>query len=147
MFWWIDEPLFRGSHNPTDDELTELSRRGVVTVVSLLVEDLQTPNYRASHLKSLGMKRYSVPIQDYSAPTVEQLYEGLELVRVRSRQGQVLIHCQGGCGRTGTVAAAYWISKGLAADEAIQRVRAVNRCAVETQVQKASLYEFAASFL
>ena len=147
MLWWIDKPTLLGSHNPTDAELTELSRQGVATVVSLLIEAEQPPNYSATHLASLGMKKYSVPVQDYSVPTAEQVLEVLETVRVRSRVGRVLIHCQGGCGRTGTVVAAYWIRKGLAPDEAIRRVRNANRYAVETAEQEASLYALAPSFL
>lgn len=144
MLWWIDEPLLRGSHNPTDAELTE-SRQGVATVVSLLIEAEQPPNYSAAHLESLGIKKYSVPVPDFTAPSVKQVLEVLEAVRVRSGAGQVLIHCQGGCGRTRTMAAAYWLSKSLAPDEAIRKVRNANRCAVETAEQEASVYKFSAA--
>lgn len=120
VLWWIHEPTLLGSHNPSEYELNELSRQGLATVVSLLSEDERSPKYSVPCLTSLGIKRYSVPVRDYGAPTVKQFDEVLEIVRVRSRQGGILIHCQGGCGRTGTLAAAYWISKGLSLEDAIQ---------------------------
>ena len=55
-------------------------------------------------------------------------------------KGKVLVHCQGGHGRTGTMAAAYWINKGLTAEQAITKMRQINPLAIETKEQKESLY-------
>ncbi len=43
--WWIDEPVFVGSSNPTTDELKELFQLGFRTIISLLDESEQHPNY------------------------------------------------------------------------------------------------------
>ena len=59
-------------------------------------------------------------------------------------KGKVLIHCQGGWGRTGTMAAAYWINMGLPAHKAITKVRQTNPGALEIPVQEDSLYELEA---
>ena len=51
------------------------------------------------------------------------------------------MHCEGGSGRTGTMAAAYWIKKGLSAREAVDKVRESRPNAVETKEQEESLQE------
>jgi len=55
--------------------------------------------------------------------------------------GKALIHCQGGYGRTGAMAAAYWIDKGLPAHEAIRKVRRLRPGALEIAEQEESLYD------
>jgi protein-tyrosine phosphatase len=63
----------------------------------------------------------------------------LELVEER----RTIVHCQGGSGRTGTFAAAYWIARGRSASEAIAIVRRARPGAVETPEQEAVLEDFA----
>lgn len=53
--------------------------------------------------------------------------------------GKIIMHCQGGFGRTGMMAAAYWVGKGLSAKEAIDKVRQSRPHAVETKEQEESL--------
>jgi len=61
------------------------------------------------------------------------------------KQGKVLVHCQGGTGRTGTMAATYWVKKGLSASKAIEKVRKSRPGAVEIPEQEESLFELEAS--
>ncbi|QFS81589.1 hypothetical protein FIU97_01905 [Roseivivax sp. THAF40] len=51
--------------------------------------------------------------------------------------GRVLLHCKGGCGRSGMAALRLMIEMGEAPDEALQRLRAVRPCAIETDAQMA----------
>jgi protein-tyrosine phosphatase len=55
----------------------------------------------------------------------------------------MLVHCEGGIGRTGTMAAAYWIARGLTVADAIARIRKARRGAVESEDQKRVLHRFA----
>ena len=137
--WWIDEPKVMGSSNPTTEDLKELHGKGFHTVFSLLDENEQRPNYAPEQIESLGMKRYSIQVRDYTAPTLELFEDFLEKMEQALVDGSVLIHCQGGSGRTGTMASAYWIHKGLSADEAIKKVRQSKPGAIETTVQEESL--------
>jgi hypothetical protein len=43
--WWIDEPLLRGSGNPSDEDLAQLRGRGFTVGISLLEEGKQPPCY------------------------------------------------------------------------------------------------------
>jgi hypothetical protein len=43
--WWIYEPVFVGSSNPTTDQLKDLFQFDFRTIISLLDESAQRPNY------------------------------------------------------------------------------------------------------
>jgi ADP-ribosyl-[dinitrogen reductase] hydrolase len=52
------------------------------------------------------------------------------------RGGRVLVHCRGGLGRAGTIAALMLIERGWSAPQAISDVRAVRPGAIETEEQE-----------
>lgn len=142
--WWIDEPLVLGSSNPTTGQLEKLYQEGFRSVISLLDEGEQSPAYDVEEVKAIGFERYSISLRDFSAPGLADFKAFLEAVHRALSQGKVLIHCQAGLGRTGTMAAAYWIDKGLSVNEAIKRVRKVNPGVIGTDEQEYSLYELEA---
>jgi Dual specificity phosphatase, catalytic domain len=93
--------------------------------------------------RALGYSRYNISVRDFSHPTLDQLEQFAKLVDGLPRGTKMIVHCEGGTGRTGTLAAAYWITKGMTASEAIMHVRKVRWRAVETPEQEAVLVEFA----
>jgi atypical dual specificity phosphatase len=143
--WWIDKPILLGGSNPTNRELEDLHQEGFRTIISLLDEDEQVPYYDIKRIKVNGFNRYSIPVADFTAPTRADFQKFLEIVTKSLKQGKVLVHCQGGIGRTGTMAAAYWIKKGLSASEAIEKVRKNRPGAIEIPEQEESLFELEAS--
>jgi protein-tyrosine phosphatase len=143
--WWIDEPKLLGCSNLTDEQLEDLYQEGFRTIISLLDEHEQTPYYNLRALEAKGFRRYSIPVPDFTAPTLADFQKFIHVVGESLKQGKVLVHCQGGTGRTGTMAAAYWMKKGLSAKEAIKKVRKVRIGAIEMSEQEDSLYELEAS--
>jgi len=139
--WWIDKPDFVGSNNLATDELKDLFELGFRTIISLLDESEQRPNYDVQEAKAMGFDRISIPIRDFTPPTAKQLSQFLNSVDKAQEKGKVVMHCEGGSGRTGTMGAAYWIMKGLSAREAIEKVRKSRPNAVETKEQEESLQE------
>jgi protein-tyrosine phosphatase len=135
MQWWIQQSRLLGSHNPSKDELDV---QGLAAVVSLLDPAEQALLYDPD---SLDVKWYSIPVRDFAAPTLEDLLKFIEIVE--STEGVVLVHCQGGSGRTGTFGVAWLMSsEGLSADEAITELRFDNPHAVETEEQRNILVRF-----
>lgn len=143
--WWIDEPLVLGSSNPTTGQLKKLYGEGFRSIISLLDEREQSPNYEIEEVEAMGFKRYSIPLKDFSTPMLDDFKAFLNAVNRTLGQGKVLIHCQAGLGRTGTMAAAYWINKGLSVNEAIKKIRKSNPSVIESDEQENSLYELEAS--
>ena len=140
--WWIDEPLVRGTGNPTTDQLRDWYAEGFRTVISFLDEAYQSPGYDVATVQSMGYERYNIPIADFEPPTLSQFFEFRAIMARVLARGKVVLHCQAGLGRTGTLAAAHWIDKGLSAAQAIQRVRAANPLAIESREQSDSLYTY-----
>ena len=144
--WWIDKPFLKGSGNPTDADLEQLRQEGFAVLVSLLMEDEQPPGYDVGGAADLGFTRQNIPVKDFRPPTLHQLEQFVGLIETLPPGAKTVVHCEGGTGRTGTFAAAYWVAKGLRASEAIARVRKARPQAIETPEQEAVLGEFASRY-
>ena len=91
-------------------------------------------------MREVGIEWHHLPVQDVHAPSPEfetrWVYAGARL-RERLRSGErVLVHCRGGLGRAGSVAARLMVEFGAAPSEAIAQVRAVRPGAIETAEQE-----------
>jgi len=133
--WW-DRDL--------DTDLIRLREKYSCDVLVSLMED---DEYRWLQIEDLferaptrGIAVLRFPIEDAHPPRDGEMPEFLELIGQildAARAGQtVVIHCRGGLGRTGTVAAACLVALGHAPGEAIERVRAARAGAVETVAQE-----------
>ncbi len=88
-----------------------------------------------------------LPIQDYSPPDAAQADEALAFIDGQLAQGRVVVvHCLGGCGRTGTILAA-WVKhhEGVSSNVAISMVREARACFVETPEQEAFVEAYSAA--
>lgn len=142
--WWIESPHLIGSRNPTLSDLEDLRREGFGVLVSLLNEQEQPPRYDVARATALGFVRHNIPVRDFHPPTVEQLEQFVVLIADLPPGSKTVVHCEGGTGRTGTFAAAYWIARGLTVADAVAHVRKARPHAVETPEQEDALNEFAA---
>ena len=123
------------------DDLAILRTAGVQGVVSLLNLPGDEPVYQ-----SAGFAFLCLPILDGYAPTNEQADCFVRFVdESRAKNAAVAVHCEAGLGRTGTMLAAYLISTGSTAGEAIQKIRAIEKSAVETERQIQFLEWYGAS--
>lgn len=87
------------------------------------------------------MSWFHLPIADVSVPdhAFEQTWmsAGPQLRSMLSCGFKVLVHCKGGLGRAGMIAARLATELGMAAESAIAAVRSVRPGAIETRVQEA----------
>ena len=120
-----------GSLKQFDDELRFLAQERIGGVVSLL----NLPG-DAKFYSDCGFEFLCLPIPDGQPPTLDQLLDCVKFVDAcRARNRAVAMHCEAGCGRTGTMLCAYLIAKGNSPESAIKLVRAAESAAVETGAQ------------
>lgn len=120
--WWIDRPSVKAASNPTDQDLARLRAEGFRAAFSFLDEKAQPPNYDKTRAAAVGWTIYSFPIAEGDAAPVGQLAKFVACVKALQGGTKILMHCQSGLGRTASMAVAYWIAKGLPADDAVNRV-------------------------
>ena len=138
-FNWIIPDRLGAMSLPRGEDLTLLREAGVTLLVSLLRGH---PSDEA--VRRAGLRLLRLPVPDFGVPSGEQLREFVAEVRAElAAGGKVVVHCVGGLGRTGTFIAAYLISEGRGAQEAIDFVRRRRPGSVETAEQEGALHDWA----
>jgi len=139
-FSWIDKPLLAAMARPTDpEELLWLRQQGIELLLSLTEERL-----RRDWTEEAGLLVFHQPLEDMEPPSQESLDRCVSVLgKALARKMPVGIHCEAGLGRTGTVLAAYFVSGGLTAANAIARVRRLRPGSVETEEQAEAVERFA----
>jgi ADP-ribosyl-[dinitrogen reductase] hydrolase len=126
-----------------DLDLDTVVRWGAAAVVSL-VEDhefqkLKVPGFAVA-VTDRGMKWFHLPITDVQPPDArfrsQWASTGVEIRALLDAGHNIVIHCRGGLGRTGTIAAQLLVEYGSSAEDAITRVRQSRKGAIETSAQE-----------
>ena len=139
-FTWIDKPHLAAMARPgSPDDLSWLRQQGIELLISL-TEDPP----RRDWVNDAGLLVMHVPVEDMEAPTQGQLDRCVSAIERANGQGMgVGVHCGAGLGRTGVILAAYFVSKGTSAQNAIGKVRRLRPGSIETDEQADAVVEFA----
>jgi ADP-ribosyl-[dinitrogen reductase] hydrolase len=138
-----------------NSDLTVIEDWPADSVISLLesheMEYLHVPQLPERMVESC-LNWLHMPIVDQMAPEAAFLkqwrYVRLVLAHQLMQGQQVLLHCMGGLGRAGTVAAMLCIDAGMPAWDAIRTVRAArSQRAIETREQEAFLESYTPEFV
>lgn len=114
-----------------------------------LVEDHELERLGISHLAEACADRnielHRLPIPDFGTPELDDMLQLVRKINSLREQGhQLVVHCMGGLGRTGTVAACCLVRLGIAPDHALKDVRLARPGTVESAEQEDFIYQFAA---
>jgi tyrosine-protein phosphatase SIW14 len=101
----INDHFYRGAQ-PRPQGLAELKKLGINTVVDLRLEDPAKIVWERQQVESLGMRFVHIPVNEWSAPSNEQVVQFLSLFRDEPAQ-KIFVHCRLGEDRTGVFVAAY----------------------------------------
>jgi len=140
--WLVDGELaampLPGRHRDLADDAEFLRLEGVRTLVSLT----ETPP-DAGVLEAYDINQLHIPVRDFTAPTLEQMIEFVDVVSASAARGEPAgVHCTAGLGRSGTMAAAYLVAQGSSATEAIESVRRLRPGSIETEAQEAAVRRY-----
>ena len=143
-FSWVT-PALAGLPRPgiggkLPNDLAFLAAEGVNTIVSLTVTALPEDDVSAH-----GMALVHIPVVDGQPPTPKQIDEFVALAKQGEADGtKIAVHCTAGRGRTGTMLAAWFISTGMSAVDALAHIRKLRPLSVETSGQEQALEDYAA---
>lgn len=130
-----------------DIDLDVIENWGAAAVVTL-IEDHEMASLGVTGIgdavSTRNMSWYHLPIPDVTAPTsgFEKQWQvaGAELRDLLRTGFNIVVHCKGGLGRAGTVAARLLIELGWSSSDAIAEVRLVRPGAIETIEQEKHLH-------
>jgi len=144
------EGMFSGTWNrDLDKDLRAIIDWGAEAMVSLVEEHefslLGVPEFR-ERLEKHSLQWFHLPIIDVSTPgdRFEKAWaqHGNVIRGILAQGGKVVLHCRGGLGRTGLLAARILTEFGMAPKEAIDRVRGARPGAIETTEQEQHIYDY-----
>lgn len=129
--WSVLPNKLYGMPAPKKEDLQNLSKVGIKSIVCLLEDNSNIQNYNENGFKSLWL-----PVADDKAPTFEQVKKLVEFIDEQNQNNNpVAIHCQGGKGRTGTLIASYLILKGASFEDAMSKIEANQPNAIKKDFQ------------
>jgi atypical dual specificity phosphatase len=136
-FSWVKEGKLAGSGLPlTKEQFKWVVDKGIKSIVT--VREIPLPS---EWFDGGGIDYLHLMVEDYGAPTLEVLDEGVNYIDNKIRGGKaVLVHCAAGKGRTGAVLAAYMIKiENLTAEQAIENIRLMRPGSVQSTTQEVAL--------
>lgn len=135
-FSWIIENRVAGMARPRPAHFDWLRGQGITAVVSL------------TEAAPAGIEVFDhihLPVPDMTSPSLDELRTAVLFIQQRAERADqgVVVHCGAGLGRTGTVLAAYLVSRGASAPDALAKVRALRPGSVETPDQERAIVQYA----
>jgi len=122
-FSYVVDDMVAGCAGPRFPEhLDFLRSQGIAGLVRLAAQDEAA--FTTEEIEEAGFDDCHEPVEDWNAPTQDQIDRAVRFVRSLAAQGKkVAITCGAGVGRTGTLLACYLVSEGMSARQATDLVR------------------------
>ena len=124
-----------------EEDIKELKKQDINVIIPLITQD-EMEHYGVPDLinqyRKANFEVQSLAIKDQKAPSLDEVNKLITFINLKFSEGKkVLVHCVGGLGRSGLIAACVLKNHGLSSVEAIDCVR-VSRSlrAIETTVQE-----------
>ena len=129
-FSWIDKHVAGMAYPPSEKALESLEQLNIGLIVTLTEEPIP--------FTKQSIKIVHIPVKDYSVPTFDQVNQVIDAIDGMLIQDKsAVIHCQGGCGRTGTMLACWLVAKhNFEPNDAIKQIRTLRPSSIETEDQE-----------
>ncbi|WP_427983768.1 tyrosine-protein phosphatase [Agarivorans sp.] len=130
--------------------LQELCHKNSPALITLMTSEELAENQLselAKHAVTYDMQWFHLPIEDDSVPDEawEERFQSVlpRFLQLLNNGMNLTIHCKGGSGRTGLLAARIMLALGIELDEAISKIKAVRPNAFSQAVQQQYIQQFA----
>lgn len=157
LLTWFDPhlPLLALSRSPGSRALTlsqdldTIEEAGIQHIICLQetfeLEMLgESIEQRREAVEARGLVFTHEPIEDFTAPTTDQVHRLTTLIELSLDQDhRVLVHCQAGLGRAGTIAACLLVKQGMSGEDAIATTRYFRMGAIQSEPQERCIITFA----
>lgn len=140
-FGWVIKDKLAGSGRPmTPSQLAWVVNIGIKSVLTIRESPLP-PRWFP---KGCSINYKHLKVENYGAPPVDELDDAVDYMDSEIKNGKpLLVHCNGGSGRTGTLLAAYIMKKeGLPADQAIRKVKEIRGRRIRRKKQLDTLKDY-----
>ncbi|MEM1159614.1 MAG: protein-tyrosine phosphatase family protein [Pseudomonadota bacterium] len=131
-----------GGNGAYEDDLLAIhgwGAKAVLTMTTMHELEAVGAGQIADHMAAMKIDWHHLPISDFGAPSaeVQRLWtDAADAAHtVLDAGGRVLTHCRAGCGRSGMAALRLLVERGERPRAALERLREVRPCAVETDRQ------------
>ncbi len=130
----------RGGHYRKDLALIRDWQPGLVISLTTQVEMIAVgARFLGADVQGMGCRWRHLPISDFATPgpEIQRLWPETSQAarRALAGGGRVLVHCNGGCGRSGMIVLRLMIEAGEPAATALAHLRRIRPCAIETEKQ------------
>jgi atypical dual specificity phosphatase len=140
--WLIENKLAGHSAPESEADLIWLETRGIKALVRMTEKELAKVS--TIQVQKIGLLDCYEPVNDSKAPKPAQIDKIIGFIgRCLSENRPVGVSCRAGYGRTGTILACYFVSKGIAADVAMEKVRLKRPGSIETSAQEEATKRYA----
>lgn len=134
---------YPGQSGSLDNDVRQLrdwGARGLLTLLEQRELELLGVTSMPTRIRAAGMRWWHLPIRDMHTPDADFEVRWAEVSRelhaLFVADCAIAVHCRGGKGRTGTIAARLLVELGMHPGAAIERVRSARPGSIETAEQE-----------